>query len=447
MKKNYWYIILIAFFIVTGSFIVIKYKNKQELENNAEYSLLPRAGNSNNAEWLAAKKNTDNLIAKIKANPNDLKSSLALANAYVMEARISGNIAYYDKAAMKTVDNVLAKDPSNYEALMLRSLVQLSQHHFADGLATATTAVNINPNNAFVYGLLVDANVEMGNYDAALDAADKMVSIRPDLRSYSRIAYLREIYGDYLGAVSAMKLAVAAGVPAEESTEWCRTQLGRLYENMGDTANAEFQYKLSLAARPGYAYALAGMARIASFEKKYDSAVYYYEQAASLTSDLGIKENLAIAYSNANQQSKADALNTSVIEAMTKNAKMSLEDPTIGHYSDKELAYAYLQNNNYDKALEHALAEYNRRPKNIDVNETMAWVYYKRNELTKALTYLDAATKTHSMNPVLLCTAGLIYAKTGDAEKGKMMLALGLKHHPVLQEDIKNESTEILQKL
>ena len=370
-----------------------------------------------------------------------------MANAYIMEARISGNIAYYDKAAMKTVDHLLAGDPNNYEGLMLRSLLQLSQHHFADGLTTATTAVNINPNNAFVYGLLVDANVEMGNYDSALDAADKMVSIRPDLRSYSRIAYLREIYGDYPGAVSAMKLAVESGVPAEESTEWCRIQLGRLYENMGDVDRAAFQYNLSLAARPGYAYALAGLARIASFEKKYDSAVYYYEQAANLTSDLGIKENLAIAYKNAGEPEKANALNVSVIDEMNKNAKMSMDDPTIGHYSDKELAYAYLQNNDYDKALEHALAEYNRRPKNIDVNETMAWVYYKRNEMTKALTYLDAALITHSMNPILLCTAGLIYAKTGNMAKGKVMLNLGLKHNPVMQDDIKKESTASLQKL
>ena len=447
MKKKYWYIILLVFFAATVSFVVIKYKNKQQAEKDTSYTLLPRKDNSNNAEWLAAKQNADNLINKIKVNPADTKSELALVNAYIMEARISGNIAYYDKAAMKTVDNILTTEPGNYEALMLKALIQLSQHHFADGLATANTAVNINPNSAFVYGLLVDANVEMGNYDAALDAADKMVTIRPDLRSYSRIAYLREIYGDYPGAVSAMKLAVESGVPAEESTEWCRTQLGRLYENMGEINKASFQYNLSLAARPGYAYALAGLGRIASYEKKYDSAVYYYQQAQNVVTDLGVKENLAIAYSNAGQPEKASALNKEVIDEMNKNAQISISDPTIGHYSDKELAYAYLQNNDYDKALEHALAEYNRRPKNIDVNETMAWVYYKRNEINKALTYLDAAFVTHSKNPMLLCTAGLIYAKTGNTEKGKMMLSLGLKHDPVMQEDIKKESIEALQKL
>ena len=330
---------------------------------------------------------------------------------------------------------------------MLKSLVQLSQHHFAEGLATAQAAVSIDSNSAFVYGLLLDANVEMGNYDAAIAAADKMVSIRPDLRSYSRIAYLREIYGDYPGAVSAMKLAVLAGIPAEESTEWCRVQLGRLYESMGQIDKALFQYHLSLAARPGYAYALAGIGRIASFEKKYDSAVFYYEQAANLISDLGIKQNLASAYFNSGQTEKAKKLNNTVIDEMNKAAKVLIEDPNAGHYSDKEQAYVYLQNNNYDKALEHAMAEYKRRPKNIEVNETMAWVYYKRNEITKALPYLDAALVTHSMNPVLLSTAGLIYTKAGNAELGKRMLSLGLKHDPVMQEDLKKESKEVLQKL
>ena len=447
MKKKYLNIILPVLFIAAVGFVVIKYKNKQQGEKNAAYTLLPRTGNANNAEWLAAKKNVDNLILKIKAKPDDTRAPLALANAYIMESRISGNIAYYDKAAMKTIDDLLAKEPNNYEALMLRSLVQLSQHHFAEGLATAQAAVSIDSNSAFVYGLLLDANVEMGNYDAAIAAADKMVSIRPDLRSYSRIAYLREIYGDYPGAVSAMKLAVQAGIPAEESTEWCRVQLGRLYENMGEIDKASFQYNLSLAARPNYAYALAGMARLASFEKKYDSAIYYYEQAANCITDLGIKENLAAAYANAGQTEKAKTLNNTVIDEMNKAAKVLIEDPNAGHYSDKEQAYIYLQNNNYDKALEHAMAEYKRRPKNIEVNETVAWVYYKRNEITKALPYLDAALVTHSMNPVLLCTAGLVYVKAGNIEKGKQMLNLGLKHDPVMQEDLKKESKEVLQKL
>ncbi len=448
MKKQYYYIILIALFAGTVSFVVLKYQQQQQHAATTVYNLLPRkAADANNAEWVASKKNIDKLIAKMKANPADTKSALALVNAYIREARISGNIAYYDKAAIRTVDHILATDPGNYEALTLLSLLQLSQHHFADGLATAQTAVKINGNNAFVYGLLVDANIEMGNYDAAVDAADKMVSARPDLRSYSRIAYIREIYGDYPGAADAMKMAVEAGMPAEESTEWCRTQLGKLYEYMGDKENASFQYRLSLAARPGYAYALAGLGRIADAEKKYDSAVYYYEQASNFSNDPGIKDNLALAYKHAGNAIKSKQLNGEVIEEMNKAAKANAADPSTGHYSDKEMAYAYLQNNDYDNALEHALAEYNRRPKNIDVNETMAWVYFKRNELAKALPYIDAAMLTHSKSPLLLCVAGLIYAKTGSTDKAKLMLDAALKHDPVIPQEIKSEACQQLQKI
>ena len=39
-----------------------------------------------------------------------------------------------------------------------------------------------------------------------------------------------------------------------------------------------------------------------------------------------------------------------------------MKDESIGHYSDRELAYAYLAVNDKDKALAHAMMEYNRRP-------------------------------------------------------------------------------------
>ena len=79
---------------------------------------------------------------------------------------------------------------------------------------------------------------------------------------------------------------------------------------------------------------------------------------------------------------------------MNKDAKAGLTNDNIGHYADRELAYAYLKVNDNDKALTHALAEYNRRPKNIDVNETVAWVYYNQNKADKAIPYIEEALKT-----------------------------------------------------
>jgi tetratricopeptide (TPR) repeat protein len=77
----------------------------------------------------------------------------------------------------------------------------------------------------------------------------------------------------------------------------------------------------------------------------------------------------------------------------------------------------------------------------------MAYVYYKRKDYAKAQTYIEPAFITNSQNPVLLCTAGLIFAKMGNREKGKSLLVEGLKNNPVMPEDIKSEAEQELQKL
>jgi len=107
---------------------------------------------------------------------------------------------------------------------------------------------------------------------------------------------------------------------------------------------------------------------------------------------------------------------------MEDNARAAATDETIGHYADGELAIAYLRNNNYDKALDHALAEYNRRPGNIEVNETLAWVYYQKSDYPNALKYMQVALKTNSRNPALLGRAGLVFLKAGEKQKAKQLL-------------------------
>lgn len=446
MKKNILYITLFILFIGTAGFIVLKYKHTEQTKSAMVYNLLPRKGLlAKTDEWINTKKNITLLQNKIASNQADSKSIIALANYFILEARVTGNYSYYDVAAMKLINDVLKINPDNFEALTLKSLIYLSQHHFADGLATAQKARNIIPYNAFVHGILVDGNVEMGNYDSAIYGAQKMMDIRPDLRSYARASYLREIYGDYAGAIEAMKLAVEAGAPGDEATEWSRIQLGHLYENTGDLKSAAINYQIALKERPGYMFAFAGMARLAMAAKDYTKAIDYYQQAAKDANPDAFKEEQAMVYFLSGQKDKATELTKKVIDAFNKNAAAANADENIGHYADKELAYAYLSISNYDKALEHALLEYNRRPKNIEVNETVAWVQYQKGEAAKAIPYIDVALKTNSKNPTLLCRAGLIYAKLGDTTKAKKYLQDGLQNNPNIDESLKAAALQALK--
>lgn len=447
MKKRYVYLVTVVFFIIAAGFIVANFKKQEQSNATRFYPLLDRKGVAfQSEEWMTLKKRFDQLMKIIGTNQDDSKSRLELASLYIREARATGNYMYYDGAALKYVSEILQKDPTNFEALTFKSLIYLSQHHFADGLAIAEEAKKTNPYNAFVYGILVDANVELGNYKEAIACADKMVSIRPDMRSYSRISYLREIHGDYPGAIDAMKMAVQAGPPGDESTEWTRVQLGHLYENTGDLRSAEMTYQVSLQYRPGYAYAIAGLGRIAAGSKDYAKAIDYFREADSLVNDYSFKDNLSESYQLTGQKEKATEINSWLINAMNRDAEIGNKDGNIGHYADRELANVYWRIGNYDKALEHAIAEYNRRPENIDVNETVAWIYFSKGNSDKAKQYLDVAMKTNSQNPVLMAHAGLIYCANGDRAKGRALLEKAIASHANIPDQLRAQANEVLNK-
>ncbi|MDQ3100860.1 MAG: transposase, partial [Bacteroidota bacterium] len=159
------------------------------------------------------------LQQKLNANPNDLKSWIKLSELFITEARITGNFGSTYVAALSILDDLLDRtktssafhDEIRGEALTLKALIMLSQHQFKEALVLGEDAIKLDPYRAFNYGVLVDAHVELGNYPAAVQMSDRMVSIRPDLRSYSRVSYIREIHGDITGAIAAMDMAVKAG--------------------------------------------------------------------------------------------------------------------------------------------------------------------------------------------------------------------------------------------
>lgn len=235
MRKNLYIILVGSTLLVFGAILVFAKKPAKAIPAFRERT----GGIALSGEWLNAKQVIEGLLSALRINPDDTKSKLKLAQAYIEEARVTGDHAYYDNASMELLEEVIKAEPTNFDALCCKATVLLSQHHFAEGLAIAQQALPINPNSAFIYGLMCDANVELGKYDEAIKMADKMVSIRPDIRSYARVSYLREIHGDYKGSIDAAKMAVSAGYPGLEQTEWTRMILAHLYENTGHLDSAD----------------------------------------------------------------------------------------------------------------------------------------------------------------------------------------------------------------
>ncbi|QKG52943.1 tetratricopeptide repeat protein [Hymenobacter sp. BRD67] len=440
MQKKLYTGLLLAFGLAIAAILFFKKQGPPALpEPKDRIGRLALGG-----EWVNTKASMQGLLAKLRTDPNDQKSRLLLAEAYMQEGRITGNHPYYDAAAMQLLQEVLKANPENFEALCCQASLSLTQHHFSQGLALAQQAQELNPQSGYVYGLLTDANVELGHYDEAIKMADKMNQVRPDLTAYARVSYLREIHGDIPGAIEAMDLAVKAGYAGLEQTEWSRVALGHLYEVSGQLDKAQGYYQMALVLRPNYAYALAGLARVAAAHQDYATAIKDLNLARATVKDYAFTDELVDVYRLNHQPDEADKMARESVEMLADAAKQANNDEQLGHYTDRELAYAYLKTNELDKALEHAKIEYARRPDNIDVNETLAWVHYKRGEFKEAQKYMQVARRTNSQNPVLLCRAGLILSKNGQPAEGRALIEKAVKTAPYLNPEVTAEGETLL---
>ena len=181
-----------------------------------------------------------------RQQPADQKSATQLGLAYLQRARETSDPSYYTRAD-GILTQALIQAPEDADTLIGLGTLALARHQFQDAVTWGQRAIAANDYKAAAYGVLGDAQTELGRYEDAVTTFQKMVDVRPDQTSYARVSYARELHGDMKGAIAAMQAAVGAAPPGNEGTEWTRVQLGHLYFNTGDLNTAEQIYQQSLA--------------------------------------------------------------------------------------------------------------------------------------------------------------------------------------------------------
>ncbi len=351
------------------------------------------------AEWADIQNRYVANRDKIIADENNLEAHIRMAEVFINEARITGEHGHYYPAALQMLDRVLANKTTDkdlkFRALATKAGVQLSLHQFPEALKTGKEAVILNPYNAQVYGVLVDAHVEMGGYGEAIKMADRMISIRPDLRSYSRVSYLREIHGDVEGAIEAMEMAVKSGHPALEETAWAMLTLGELYERYGEPNKALAVYEEILQHRPNHPFAIGALGHFYLNEKNYEKAEALLQEAMDIIPEVGFFMDMATLYQQTGRKEAADKMTDEILV-------MLQDDLDSGHNMNLELADLHAQfKKDYNTAIDYVLAEHNIRPKNIDVNRQLALLYHEMGNWEKATEHAEIAAATNSKHPDL----------------------------------------------
>jgi tetratricopeptide (TPR) repeat protein len=353
---------------------------------------------------------------KLASAPEDPRLMAALASAYLLRVRETYDPTLYAKASM-LLDRADELAPRDADVAIASGSLALSRHDFAAALRWGLVAQAGAPARPAAYGVLTDAYVELGRYDEAVESAQRMVDLRPDLASYSRASYLRELYGDLDGAIDAMRRAVDAGAPRAEGTAWCEVQLGNLYLAKNDLVSAERAYENALQRVDGYVFALAGLAKVLAARGDLAGAAALDEQASQRLPVPEFVIALADLHGRLGDRTRATQ-DAEVVSAMEQLFKAS------GVRTDVDLA---LFDADHDLRLRDALAaaraEYAIRP-SVTVAMTLAWTEYKTGDLAAASAHASEALRLGWRDPTAVSRAATIAAAAGDVALARRVAEL-----------------------
>src|SRR5215831_13409634 len=364
----------------------------------------------------------ERLSARTRQHRDDPSGWTALADAFMQKARETADSAYYRRAEL-AFERARALDATDVSATLGLSQVYGARHEFEKSIEWARRVLTLDARNAGAYGLLGDAALELGDYEAATEHYQQMLDLHPDISSYSRSAHLLFVTGDARRAAWLMDRAIKAGAGYAENTAWCRAQLALMHLGTGNLLAAEQVVEQAIGLTPANYHVLFAQGRVRTARKNYAGAIESYRRASAIAPQHEVVVALGQLYVVIGDRSSADK-QWAVVETIDKLNKAN------GVLGDLPLARFLADlDRRLPEALAIAQAEYKRRP-NVFAADALAWAYYKNGRYAEAKRAIAKALAQRTPDASFLFHAGMIHAKLGDRVTAQLYLAQALSVNP-----------------
>jgi tetratricopeptide (TPR) repeat protein len=397
---------------------------------------------------FAQPQETDLLIrfyqGRVSRDPDDFLNYNKLTAAYLQKARETGDVTYYElaeKAVRKSLALVSGQPAT--AALTYLAAVLLAKHQFREALAQAQQALALGGEKTAPSAIVGDAYLEVGEYEQAAAAYERMRTPGEGRTPYSRLAYLQFLRGDDQGAIQLMQKAVAVASvnqAPKEHLAWSQVQLAETLFATGNVSQAETAYRDALETYPTYHPALAGLAKVRAAQQRAQEAIEFYRQAIAVIPLPGYVAALGDIYTKVGDSEAAKKqydlveyigrLNT--LNQMLYNRELAL------FYADHDVKLP--------ESLQLAERELEVR-KDIYTDDVLAWALYKNDKPEEALTVMTRALRLGTKDARLFFHAGMIYHRLGKQDQAKDYLQRALTLNPQFHPTQADLAARVLQEL
>lgn len=364
---------------------------------------------------------------RLRRLPKDWVTWARLGLAYVQRARVAAEPGDYQRA-QEALDRSLAVRPEdNAAALTGLGALAAARHDFGQALHYGQQAIVVDAFSSAAHGVVTDALVELGRYDEAVAASQRMMDLRPDTGSYARASYLFELRGDLPAARAAMELALRVA-PGPADMAFAHQHLGQLAFDAGDLATASSHVTDGLAAAPGYPPLRALRARISAARGDIPAAVAELRPvAASLPLPeygVALGDLLMVLGDAAGAEAQYGLVRAAAKLLAASGVRTDLD--LVGYAADRSI----LDGQSLPPAaLDGARAGYAAQP-SVTAADALAWALHAAGRDAEALPYADAALRLGTRHATLYYHRGMIRLGTGDQRAAAADLAEALRINP-----------------
>jgi tetratricopeptide (TPR) repeat protein len=365
--------------------------------------------------------NRPSIDAAPQSQPRGAGDYVLLADKYLQRMRETGDSGYYVRAerALRIAQRIDPRYPAVYTGL---GTLAAARHDFRAALSYGQRAHALAPDVVRPLGVIVDAQVELGRYGAAGRTLQRMVDLKPNLASYARVSYFRELHGDLAGAASAMRLAVDAGGEAPENVAYVQTLLGQLELTRGHVGAASNAYRLALYRFPGYPPAMAGLARVDIARGRLVTATH---RLRAVVARLPLPEYV-VALGEAEQAAGWTRRANADLALVRVEQRLLAAN---GVNTDTEIALFEADHGSPARAVRLARRAWANAP-SLRSADALGWALTAAGHPRPGLVWARRALRLGSRDPMFLYHAGMSARAAGDLADARLWLHRALARNP-----------------
>ena len=344
----------------------------------------------------------------IEIEPKNARLHVGLAQIYVAQNKIAD--------AEKAVQAAVKLDPDDPNWRVGHAQLLLLQEKPNEAEAEIQTAARLAPTNYRPQMILGNLYSVQGRAEDALKAYQAAITI-DDLRPEPRLAAALTL-ARMNNVDGALEQADALVQIATNSTDARFQQLlpvgftlkGALFNQQNQIDAAIEQYKKATQANFRYVLAHLSLGNAYLQKQNYEKALESYNNALSVAPE--------------NPQAHLMLGQTYITMGKNDEARKAYEkvlslNPNVP-IAQNNLAWIYADSGEkLEEAVQLAEAAKKVAPKNVQILDTLGWVYYKKGEHQKALDNILAAVSVGANDPNIFYHLGLTYEALGNASKAE----------------------------